>query len=130
MPVLSEKYILIYKPPCGTWYVHSHKLYDSPEDLVIAAKKFLSPGTPVSGLAVSLTQCEKLQKIVPEESKCRCGGIWRSMVTAPRDGSEFWALSDDTRGNDLPPFVSKCSWHPDAGFCTDELREPIMWRPL
>jgi len=55
---------------------------------------------------------------------------WQSMDSAPRDGSEFWALTDDVHGTGLSPFVSKCEWHPDAGFCTDELREPILWRAL
>lgn len=56
--------------------------------------------------------------------------LWRSMDSAPQDGTEFWALTDDLSGSDLPPFVSKCAWHPSAGFYTDELREPIAWRPF
>lgn len=39
-------YALLYKPPCGKWYVHSHKLYADPLQAEHAADKFLSPGTP------------------------------------------------------------------------------------
>jgi len=28
---------------------------------------------------------------------------------------------------DLPGFQGVCRWHPDAGFCTDELREVTHW---
>lgn len=30
----------------------------------------------------------------------------------------------------LPPLMSVCQWHPDAGFCIDELREPTIWTTL
>jgi hypothetical protein len=39
------KFILMYKPPCGLWYVHSHKLYDTEDQGRDAARRFLSPGT-------------------------------------------------------------------------------------
>jgi hypothetical protein len=29
--------------------------------------------------------------------------------------------------HDLPDMASMCHWHPDAGFCIDELREPTHW---
>lgn len=38
--------LLLYKPPCGKWYVHSHKLYASHLEAYEAAKKFLHPDTP------------------------------------------------------------------------------------
>ena len=53
---------------------------------------------------------------------------WGPIAEAPRDGTEFWALTDAPPGDDLPPFVSLCAWHADAGFCTDEIRFPILWR--
>jgi hypothetical protein len=28
---------------------------------------------------------------------------------------------------DLPEFAGMCEWHPDAGFCVCELREPTYW---
>jgi len=55
--------------------------------------------------------------------------FWHPIETAPKDGTLFIALSQDLGGNGLPPFVSLCSWHSDAGFCTDELREPTHWTP-
>jgi hypothetical protein len=56
--------------------------------------------------------------------------FWQPISTAPKDGTQFVALSQDMGGNDLPPFVSLCAWHPDAGFCTDELREPTHWMSI
>ena len=31
---------------------------------------------------------------------------------------------------DLPYLVSVCKWHPDAGFCVDELREPTLYQDI
>lgn len=42
------KYVLFYRPRCGDWYVHSHKLYSSEEKAREAAKKFLHPKTQIS----------------------------------------------------------------------------------
>lgn len=42
------KFILFYKPPCGNWYVHSHKLYPSVDAAYEAAKKFLHPDIPIA----------------------------------------------------------------------------------
>jgi hypothetical protein len=55
---------------------------------------------------------------------------WMPIETAPKDGTEFWAYSQDLSGNGLSSFQSRCAWHPDAGFCTDEIREPTHWMPL
>lgn len=41
-------FALLYKPPCGEWYVHSHKLYDSREQAREKASKFLEPGVPIA----------------------------------------------------------------------------------
>lgn len=27
----------------------------------------------------------------------------------------------------LPSMISVCQWHPDAGFCIDELRNATIW---
>lgn len=47
--------------------------------------------------------------------------------TAPRDGTQVlvWAPGRDG----LPSMFSLCAWHPDAGFCVDEFREPALWWP-
>lgn len=55
---------------------------------------------------------------------------WQPIETAPKDGTVFLAYSQDLSGNGLSPFISCCSWHPDAGFCTDDICEPTHWLPL
>lgn len=52
---------------------------------------------------------------------------WIHMDEAPRDGTLIEVFVPQKHG--LPGFISDCSWHPDAGFCVDELREPTAWRP-
>lgn len=47
-------YALFYMPPCGKWYVHSHKLFLSTELARDAAKRFLSAGTPYVILPINL----------------------------------------------------------------------------
>lgn len=51
----------------------------------------------------------------------------RDMRDAPRDRRiRVWA--PEYQG--LPAIFAICQWHPDAGFCIDELREPVMWWDL
>lgn len=46
---------------------------------------------------------------------------------APRDREILvWAPARDG----LPAMYSVCRWHPDAGYCIDEIREPTYWREL
>lgn len=47
------RYLLFYKPPCGSWYVHSHKLYDTPEQARDSAKRFLHPDTEIAVHGIS-----------------------------------------------------------------------------
>ena len=54
---------------------------------------------------------------------------WRPISEAPKDGTLFLAYAAPGQ-HDLPELYSLCAWHPDAGFCIDELREPTHWRPL
>lgn len=30
----------------------------------------------------------------------------------------------------LPGMIGICQWHPDAGFCIDDLRRPTIWTSL
>lgn len=53
---------------------------------------------------------------------------WQLIETAPRDGALFLAWAPGAHG--LKAIYSLCAWHPGAGFCIDELREPTHWRPL
>ena len=53
----------------------------------------------------------------------------------------MWRVIDDNTPRDrliivyapgdgfLPDLVCLCQWHPDAGFCVDELRHPTHWMP-
>jgi hypothetical protein len=49
---------------------------------------------------------------------------WQPIETAPKD-RDIVVYAAEREG--LPGFFSLCRWHPDAGFCVDELREPEWW---
>lgn len=53
---------------------------------------------------------------------------WQPIETAPRDGTIIWVYAAAAHG--LPDFQSPCAWHPDAGFCADELRTVTHWRHI
>lgn len=53
---------------------------------------------------------------------------WLSISTAPKDGRTIMVYAPAREG--LGELVSLCSWHPDAGFCIDELRSPTHWQPF
>lgn len=72
-----------------------------------------------------------LRLLLSERAKLLATVAWRDIATAPRDGREIIAYSQDVSGTTgLNPFVSLCAWHPDAGFCTCELREVTHWMPF
>ena len=52
------------------------------------------------------------------------GSRWRDMSSARKD-RPIWVWCPAYQ--DLSPIVSLCEWHPDAGFCVDELRTPALW---
>lgn len=52
---------------------------------------------------------------------------WAPISTAPKD-REIQVFCPEKEG--LLPMVSRCKWHPDAGFCVDELREPTLWAEI
>lgn len=55
-------FLLLYKPPCGKWYVHSHKLYMTVDDAYKAVCKFLHKGTPFQIIDISkLLRIELMQ---------------------------------------------------------------------
>ena len=49
------------------------------------------------------------------------------MEAAPRSET-ILVRTNACRG--IGPITSVCRWHKYAGFCVDELREPVAWRPL
>lgn len=53
---------------------------------------------------------------------------WEDISTAPRDGTEVWGYAPPAHG--LEPLQGWCAYHPDAGWCIDELRDITHWRPL
>jgi hypothetical protein len=61
-----------------------------------------------------------LRSLLPPEENS-----WRPISTAPKD-REIEVRCPPREG--LPELISKCLWHPDAGFCVDELREATHWR--
>lgn len=60
-------FVLFYKPPCGRWYVHSHKLYESEGAARAAAARFLTPGTPISIATVAATMLDRDAFPLPKE---------------------------------------------------------------
>ena len=50
---------------------------------------------------------------------------WQPIETAPKDGSAVWVYVAPRDG--LEGFQTMCRWHPDAGWCADELREVTHW---
>lgn len=56
--------VLLYRPPNGMWYVHSHKLYPTKKHARVAAREFLAPGTPISFRKVNLKWLTALMEIV------------------------------------------------------------------
>ena len=50
---------------------------------------------------------------------------WKPISTAPTDGSVVVVYTPERDG--FRSMVSLCAYHEDAGWCTDELREPTHW---
>lgn len=59
-------------------------------------------------------------------------GGWKPIETAPRDELVlvFAPGTSDRWDGDLGNLICPCKWHPDAGFCVCELRDPTHWMPL
>jgi hypothetical protein len=52
---------------------------------------------------------------------------WHPIETAPHD--RLIIVYCPPRDG-LDEIVCLCQWHPDAGFCVDELRVETHWRPF
>lgn len=61
------------------------------------------------------------------------GHGWEPIKTAPEDRLPVWVFTASLGPPEidgwLPSFEGPCAWHPDAGFCTDELRMVTHWHP-
>lgn len=53
---------------------------------------------------------------------------WRDMDSAPIDGTKIIVWAAPAHG--LPGFATLAAYHPDAGWCVDELCEATKWLPL
>lgn len=60
---------------------------------------------------------------------------WRPIATAAHDPDLIIEVKTEARHDlaegvePLPSIECLCAWHPDAGFCVDDLREVTLWRP-
>lgn len=57
---------------------------------------------------------------------------WQPIETAPKDGTMIIVFAPGDNPDfwePLPDIVCLCAWHPDAGFCVDEVRSPTHWLP-
>lgn len=53
---------------------------------------------------------------------------WQPIETAPRDGTLVWVYAPEREG--LAHIVCPCSYHPDGGWCVDEIRLVTHWQPM
>ncbi len=53
---------------------------------------------------------------------------WRPVETAPKDGTVVLVYAPEREG--LRSIICTCNYHPDGGWCVDELRFVTHWRPL
>lgn len=73
------------------------------------------------------------RKRIEMEYQSRIREERQPIETAPQDGTEVWVyVAEESAGWDdpLPAFECKAAYHPDAGWCVDELRQVTHWRPL
>lgn len=72
-------HLLLYRPPCGKWYVHSHKLYPNQDEAADAAIRFLPPEVPFE-----IIDLRAMAAAVAEEreacAKVADDGVWPSSV--------------------------------------------------
>lgn len=54
---------------------------------------------------------------------------WEPISNAKTDGTEYWVYAPGA-AYDLPDIQCRCAYHPDAGWCVDELREVTHFRLL
>lgn len=54
--------------------------------------------------------------------------VWQPIAAAPKDGTPILVYTPSAEG--LPALICRAAWHPSAGFCVCEFREPTHWMPL
>ena len=65
---------------------------------------------------------------IARRSAAACSAGWLPIDSAPTDGTEIVVYCPPA--HKLNHMASVCTYHDDAGFCVDELREPTLWIPL
>lgn len=68
------------------------------------------------------------QALAEERDALKGAERWQPIDTAPTDGTLILVYAPGVQ--DLDSIICPCAYHPDAGFCVDELREPTHWMPL
>jgi hypothetical protein len=68
-----------------------------------------------------LAECRRAVAVGPESG-------WRPIETAPKNGVAVLCYAPADHG--LPSLQAVVTWHQDAGWCVDELREVTHWMPL
>lgn len=68
-----------------------------------------------------LTRVESLAQLIDGLTQ------WQDIATAAEDPNLLIEVYAPEREG-LPPMVSLCRWHPDAGFCVCEIRNVTCWR--
>lgn len=66
----------------------------------------------------------KTQELLSAIYRAMFAAAWRPMSSAPQD-RQIIVYCPPAHG--LPELMCVCDWHPDAGFCVDDLREPTHW---
>ena len=69
-----------------------------------------------------------VRALLTDSAAALAGMGWQPIATAPRDGTRVWVYV--AAAHDLPAFQCACAWHPDGGWCADELRPITHWMPL
>ena len=75
-------------------------------------------------------QCNDCGACAPSDAawNMRPEAEWQPIETAKPDGSLVWVYVAAYDG--LPAFQAVASYHPDTGWCVDELRDVTHWMPL
>lgn len=74
--------------------------------------------------------CKEVKRLRARVAELEAAQTWQPIESAPKS-QWTWAIVFAPGGqHGLPDIVCPCQWHPDAGFCVDELREPTHWLPL
>jgi hypothetical protein len=68
------------------------------------------------------------EELIAPRSAAACSAGWLPIDSAPTDGTEIIVYCPPAHG--LNHMASVCTYHEEAGFCVDELREPTLWIPL